>query len=66
MRHLWLVYCPHCGKAATNAHPPGTVDFSERVRCVLCNRELDAKVGRTLLRPTVIAKSKPFDLLSVK
>ncbi len=66
MRQLWMVYCPRCNKADTGAVPPGGVDFSPIVRCVICSRKLDAKKGRFVLHPIRLKKQKEADLLSVE
>ena len=51
MLQHYLVYCRHCGKAITEALPPDHPEFSKVVRCVMCNRELDATRGRFSLHP---------------
>ena len=64
MVKTWLVFCPHCGKGATNAEPPNSVAFTELVSCVLCNRTINAKKGAFNYYQKRIKKQR-YDLLSV-
>lgn len=65
MLKLWLVWCSSCGRSSTAATPPNHVDFVKEVQCVLCNRVLDAKKGRFVIRPIRVRKPEPIDLLEV-
>lgn len=64
MVKIWLVFCPHCNRPTTSAPPPGSADFSRYVRCVLCNRKIDAKEGHVSIHPRIV-KQKKFNLLEV-
>jgi hypothetical protein len=60
----WLVYCPRCAGAFTGAVAPGNADFEKTVRCVQCNREIDANNGRFVVLKSKY-KEEPVDLLKV-
>jgi len=62
---MWLVYCPHCGKAATGAVAPRAIGYEPRVSCVLCNRTINAAKGAFQYHKTNITETKR-DLLSVE
>lgn len=65
MKKVWIVYCPHCDKSVTGAIPPKNTGFVETVKCVLCNRPINAKNGHFVLHPVILKKEEP-DLLGVE
>lgn len=65
MRVMWLIYCPHCQHQGTNALPPEHPDFVPVVSCSTCNKPINARIGKLIVKPTRIRKREPVDLLEV-
>jgi hypothetical protein len=59
----WLVKCL-CG-GTTLCESPKSDSYVARVRCNLCNRSLDASVGKYVRLPAARSRGKP-NLLEVR
>lgn len=64
MVKLWLAHCKNCNKTVTTALPPNSVNFVEFVKCVLCDRRINARNGHFVYHQKRI-KRETVDLLKV-